>query len=62
MELGLEIVTGRAERLRSADEKVKALATIFDRVGGGKVDVVSEHSFAFGFKVRWQKLNLEALR
>ena len=51
VELGLEIVTGRAERLRTADEKAKALATILDRVGGGKADVVSEHCFAFSFKV-----------
>ena len=51
MELGLEIVTGRSERLRCADEKAKALATILDRV---KADVVADHSFAFGFKVRQQ--------
>ena len=51
VELGLEIVTGRGERLRSADEKAKALATILERVGGGKADAVSEHCFAFSFKV-----------
>ena len=49
VELGLEIVNGRTEVLRSADEKAKAIATIVDRVGRPGI---SEHSFTFNFKVQ----------
>ena len=47
--LGLEIVTGRTEVLRSAGEKAKALATILDNVGRSST---SENSFTFNFKVQ----------